>query len=135
MNYYLRNMLRYWKETLTIILQFVFRRTEGWSEITALELLDRLNSSNPPLVIDIRSDRDFDKGHVSIAKRIPIPELESNLEDLQSFKSKDIVTICPGGGLSLVAADILAEAGFKHARSLRGGMDEWYQSGYPTITS
>jgi rhodanese-related sulfurtransferase len=43
--------------------------------------------------------------------------------------------MCHGGGLSMVAADILAESGFKDVKSLRGGIDLWYQNGYPTLTS
>ncbi|GAI34494.1 unnamed protein product, partial [marine sediment metagenome] len=34
------------------------------------------------------------------ARSIQVLELESKLEDLQSFKEKEIVTMCPGGGLS-----------------------------------
>jgi len=62
-------------------------------------------------------------------------ELESSLEDLDSFKEKEIVTMCPGGGLSLAAVDILTEAGFKDAKSLKGGTDAWNRKGYPTTTS
>jgi len=66
---------------------------------------------------------------------IPIMELKSNLEDLDSFKEKEIVTICPGGGLSLVAVEILTEAGFKDVKSLKGGLDLWREKGYPTTTA
>ena len=62
-------------------------------------------------------------------------ELESKLNDLQSYKEKEIVTMCPGGGLSLVAVDILTEAGFKDVKSLKGGTDLWHKKGYPTIKS
>jgi 3-mercaptopyruvate sulfurtransferase SseA len=40
--------------------------------------------------------------------------------------------MCPGGGLSLVAVEILEKAGFKDVKSLKGGTDLWHQSGYPT---
>ena len=62
-------------------------------------------------------------------------ELESKLNDLQSYKEKEIVTMCPEGGLSLVAGDILTEAGFKDVKSLKGGTDLWHKKGYPTIKS
>ena len=62
-------------------------------------------------------------------------ELESKLNDLQSYKEKEIVNMCPGGGLSLVAVDILTEAGFKDVKSLKGGTDLWHKKGYPTIKS
>jgi rhodanese-related sulfurtransferase len=66
-------------------------------------------------------------------------ELSSNLKDLQSYiydyKENEIVAICPGGGLSLVAVDILVDAEFKDVKSLKGGLDLWCQKGYPITTS
>ena len=131
MGYYVRGIIRNLKPVIKIILG----RSE-WPEITVDDLLDRINSSQPPLVLDIRSAQEFNgaDGHIPNARSISITKLASNLEGLQSFKDKEIVTCCPGGGLSLVAVDILVKAGFKDAKSLRGGMDLWFQNAYPTIT-
>lgn len=89
-------------------------------------------------MIDIRSAEDFygtgysTYGHIPNARSIDILQLESSIEDLQPFKDKEIVTMCPGGGLSLAAVEILEKAGFKDVKSLKGGTDLWHQSGYPT---
>ena len=122
------------EKTLKIL--FFYKRSE-WSEITVDDLFDRVNSCQPPLLIDVRSAEEFygGYGHIPNARLIPILELESNLEDLDSFKEKEIVTMCPGGGMSLVAVDILTEAGFKDVKSLKGGTDLWHKSGYPTTMS
>ena len=135
--YYLKPMVRYWKKTLKLFLHFSGVRKSEWSEITVDDLFDRVNSDQPPLLIDVRSPADFNGGygHIRNARSIQLLELESNLEDLDSFKEKEIVTMCPGGGMSLVAVDILAEAGFTAVKSLTGGTDLWHQSGYPTTTS
>ena len=113
-----------------------------WPEITVDKLYDRVNSNQPPLLIDIRSPSEYDGtdeaisyGHIPNALSISILELESILEDLQSCKEKEIVTMCPGGGLSLVAVDILTKAGFKDAKSLKGGTDLWHKKGYITTTT
>lgn len=132
--FYLNAMRRFWKKTLKIL--FFYKRSE-WSEITVDDLFERVNSNRPPLLIDVRSAEEFNGGygHIPNARLIPILELESNLEDLDSFKEKEIVTMCPGGGMSLVAVDILTEAGFKDVKSLKGGTDLWHKSGYPTTKS
>jgi len=84
----------------------------------------------------IYGEKHHSDGHVPNARSIPVRELEANLEDLDSYKEKEIVTICPGGGMSLIAVDVLVEAGFKNAKSLKGGMDLWSEKGYPVyITS
>ena len=139
MAYYLKAMVRYWRSTLKMILQSAWPERFGydWSEITVDELFDRVNSDVPPLIIDVRSPQEFNGGHGHIpnSRSIPVMEIKSNLEDLDSFKEKEIVTICPGGGLSLVAVEILTEAGFKDVKSLKGGLDLWREKGYPTTTA
>jgi len=134
--YVLTIFKKYWKT----LFKWLFR-ISGIPEITADELFDRINSGRPPLLIDIRSAEDYygtgysKYGHIPNARSIDILELEASLEDLQPFKEKEIVTMCAGGGLSLAAVEILTEAGFKDAKSLKGGTGRWHKKGYPTTTS
>ncbi len=130
---------------------FLYRiRKRTWflpdlDEITVDELFDKINSNRPPLIIDLRGEKEFNGpgqnsymtifGHIPNAKRMGIMELSSNLENLSSFKEKEIVTICPGGGMSLVAVEIMVEAGFTDVKSLTGGMVEWHKKGYPLTTT
>ncbi len=136
----LRDILHIFRRFWKILLKWIFR-IHNYPEINIDELFNRINSDQPPLLIDIRDTADFNGvgyskyGHIPDARSIPILELESSLEDLDSFKEKEIVTMCPGGGLSLAAVDILNEAGFKDAKSLKGGTDAWHRKGYPTTTS
>jgi rhodanese-related sulfurtransferase len=126
-------MIKYWRTTINLLLH----RSVDWSEITVDDLFKRFNSNKPPLILDIRSTEEFNgaTGHIPNSKSIPILELSSNFEDLQSFKDKEIITICPGGGLFLVAVDILEEVGFTDAKSLQGGLDLWIEKGYPITTT
>jgi rhodanese-related sulfurtransferase len=127
---------RHWK----ILAKWVLR-IHDYPEITVDELYERFNSDDPPVLIDIREEGDYNGigyskyGHIPNALSIPILELEEKVEELEEFKDNEIVTMCPGGGLSLAAVDILREAGFKDAKSLKGGTDAWNKKGYPTITS
>ncbi|MFX0086525.1 MAG: sulfurtransferase TusA family protein [Candidatus Hodarchaeota archaeon] len=131
MGYYFKNTLRYWRKSFRMM--FFYEKTE-WSEITVDELNERFASNNPPLVLDIRTVKEYTDGHIPTARHIYVTDIKSNLENLQSFKEKEIVTVCPGGGLSLVAVDILVDAGFKDVKSLKDGMDLWTEKGYPITT-
>ena len=141
-NYYRRVMpkifAKYRNTSIKMLLQYFvpFFKTK-WSEITVDDLLDRVNSDKPPLLIDIRSPEEFNGGygHIPNARSIDLLELESRFEELQPFKDKEIVTMCPGGGLSLAAVEILTEAGFTDVKSLKGGMNLWHKKGYPTTMS
>ena len=133
MPYYLRSMIRYWKRTWNVIRHYAGKRESEWSEITVDELYERINSPKPPLLLDIRSKGDYNGkyGHIPGAISIPLLTLESRLDEIVEYKDDMIVTMCPGGGLSLVAYELLKEVGFKNVKSLTGGTDEWRDKGYP----
>lgn len=124
------------------------------SEISAEDLHDRLNSKRPPLVIDTRSKEEFNSGfgHIPNSKWLPlmdlvggfastekfkakVKKLEAEFKEIESYKDGEVVTVCPGGGFSLVAAEIMAENGFKDVKSLDGGADGWFKKGFPTQTT
>ncbi|UCG00813.1 MAG: sulfurtransferase TusA family protein [Candidatus Heimdallarchaeota archaeon] len=133
--YYFKNTFRYWRKTFKMLFRY---ESSEWSEITVDELYKRFNTNQPtliPLILDIRTIREYTDAHVPTARQIYVTEIKANLESLQTFKEKEIVTICPGGGLSLVAVDILVDAGFKDVKSLKDGMDLWVKKGYPTTTN
>lgn len=121
------------------------------TEISAEELRERMLSEQPPLLIDVRAASEFNSGfgHLPGAQHVPLMELVGNFGSAEKFKSAikdlevqfdgfqpfmehEVVTICPGGGFSLVAAEIMAEAGFKDVKSLSGGADGWFKKDYPT---
>jgi len=133
MAYYLRSMIKYWNRTWKMMLHFVGEQESIWSEISVDELYQRIKSDNPPLLIDIRSTSEFNGGYGYLPNAISIPmlKLESKLDELEEFKKREIITMCPGGGMSLIAYEILTEAGFKNVKSLTGGTDLWHKKGYP----
>ena len=112
----------------------------GIPEIKVHELNDLIKSNQSPLMIDLRDKNDYyvtkkaikKYGHIPNSKLIPGLRFPENVKYLAAFKEKEIVTICPGGGMSLVGAEILIKAGFKHVKSLRGGLNKWHRKGYPT---
>ncbi len=112
----------------------------GIPEIKVDELNNLINSDQSPLILDTRDAIEFYGrggmgeicGHIPNAKLLPIFQFTPNLVHLSSFKNKAIVTICPGGGTSLIACEIMLNAGFTNVKSLRGGMNKWNKKRYPT---
>ncbi|MCE7748408.1 MAG: hypothetical protein GPJ51_08415 [Candidatus Heimdallarchaeota archaeon] len=115
----------------------------GIQEIKVVQLYELIESENAPLIIDLRDNAEFygvaeygkNYGHIPDAKLLPLFQLAANLKHLSSFQDNLIITICPGGGASLIAAEIMIKAGFTDVKSLRGGMNKWYRKGYPTTTA
>jgi adenylyltransferase/sulfurtransferase len=50
---------------------------------------------------------------------------------LKDYKDEEIVVICHSGSRSMMAAQLLAQAGFKDLRNLQGGMMLWNRKGFP----
>ncbi len=71
---------RYWKTLVKWLLHI-----SGLPEITVDELFERVNSDQPPLLIDIRDAADFNGtgyskyGHIPNARSIDILALESSI--------------------------------------------------------
>jgi sulfur dioxygenase len=53
---------------------------------------------------------------------IPVAELASRVSEIESFKQKQVVTICRAGVRSTSAAAILTGLGFRDVKNMRGGM-------------
>ena len=103
-------------------------------EIKAEELLRKIQSNQAPLLIDIRDESELKKfGYIEDAQMFPYFNFPSQLYKIPEDKEIEIVTICPGGGASLVIAEILISEGYSNVRSLKGGMKNWYKKKYPLI--
>ena len=104
------------------------------SDISAEELYKRLNSEDAPTVlVDVRTPQEYNGlgSHIQNTKLIPLGDLMNNMAQLAEYKVNEIVTICHSGSRSMMAARLLAQAGFKDIRNLTGGMMMWQRKGYP----
>jgi len=62
------------------------------------------------LVIDVRSEAEFDGGHAPGSVNIPLDQLQENISRLN--KNKPIITCCASGVRSATARRILLNSGF-----------------------
>jgi len=102
------------------------------SDIRFEELYERLDTEDePPLLVDVRTPQEYYGGHIKNTRLLPLGDLLSNTDVINEFIDKEIVVICHSGSRSMMAAQILARAGFKDIRNLTGGMMLWHRKGYP----
>ena len=104
------------------------------SNISADELYERLESDDAPaILVDVRTPQEYNGvgSHIKAAKLMPLGELMNNFDVLKDYKDEEIVTICHSGSRSMMAAQLLVQAGFKDVRNLTGGMMMWHRKGYP----
>lgn len=96
--------------------------------ITLQELKQLIASAiKPPIIIDVRSQQEYDEMHIAEAMNIELSKLETTIHLFS--KSDVIVTACgKGGGRSTDAAKTLIALGFKNTKWLCGGTLGWYNN-------
>jgi sulfur dioxygenase len=102
-------------------------------QLSAVELRDRLASSSPPMLVDVREEDEYrgELGHIAGARLIPLKTLPERTSELEHAKGFDIVAICRVGVRSATAAAILTGLGFEKVCNLKGGMLEWNDAQLP----
>jgi len=92
----------------------------GRKIITAQELIaDRMKYT----VIDVRSNKDFAKGHIEGAVNIPLGDLKDKVRELP--KGESIVVHCNKGVTGNAAQNMLINLGFTKVYNLSGGYKEF----------
>lgn len=82
-------------------------------------------------VLDVRTDAEWNAGHITNAMHIHAGLVQSNLEKLP--KDKHISIVCGSGFRASIVASLLMRAGFENVSNVFGGMTAWKEEGFPTV--
>jgi phage shock protein E len=102
------------------------------AQITPAELAERIRTQAAPVILDVRSSREYAAGHVPGAINIPYNQLAGRLGELGIDKSDELVVYCLSGKRAAVAEQVLAQAGYTSVCGLEGQLRAWQGGGYPT---
>ncbi len=84
------------------------------------------------LVVDVRSRREWARGHIQGAIHIPLAELPHRLEELPADGT--LIAQCASGARSAIAASLLLMAGASSVENLAGGIQAWTNAGLTLTT-
>jgi glyoxylase-like metal-dependent hydrolase (beta-lactamase superfamily II)/rhodanese-related sulfurtransferase len=101
-------------------------KTERLSAPFAAELLA---SAQPPLVIDVRSQREREQKSITGSMSVPLNHLAEKTDSLP--KDRDILVYCAGGYRSSIGASLLQRAGFEKVSEIAGGIAAWEAARLP----
>jgi adenylyltransferase/sulfurtransferase len=99
-------------------------------EITPVELKQKLDAGETPLILDVREPNEYQINRIEGSTLIPLGELPRRYQELP--KDREIVAQCKSGARSAKAMDFLKSVGFPHVKNLRGGILEWIDKVDPT---
>lgn len=92
--------------------------------ITQEEAKKIMDSDAEVVILDVRSQSEYDEGHIEGAVLIPHDEIESRAEAELTDKEQTILVYCRSGNRSKVASQALAELGYTDVREF-GGINTW----------
>lgn len=95
-------------------------------------LVKRMKSSNPPYVVDVRNDGEWNEASVAGTVHMPLMEILEHLDKLP--KDKDLVIMCASGNRSSTATSLLAQKGVTRVTDLAGGIEAWMSEKLPVKT-
>lgn len=91
--------------------------------ITAAALAEQLDGPAPPLVVDVRTEREWSAERIEGSVNVPLAHLLERLGEVP--RDRPLVVHCGSGYRSSIAASLLRRAGYERVSDLVGGIAAW----------
>ena len=92
--------------------------------ITAEEAKRIMDTEECYIILDVRTQEEYDQGHIPGAILIPDTEIKAKAEDVLTDKDQLILVYCRSGRRSKIAAEALVELGYTNIKEF-GGIIDW----------
>jgi|SRR5579875_1964308 hydroxyacylglutathione hydrolase len=96
------------------------------------ELAKQLQNGIVPTVLDVRTDSEWNAGHIDGAIHIHGGQLQDRFAEVP--RDKPVTIICGTGYRASIAASFLKREGYEGITNVVGGMTAWKAAGLPTTT-
>lgn len=104
-----------------------------YEEIKVSDFEKKLNSSQDYILVDVRTPKEYEKGHIANAVNISYfgSEFKTSIEKLP--KDKLIFMYCQTQHRSPLASKYMKKKGFTHIIDLSGGFMKWENNKMPIV--
>ena len=99
-------------------------REAVYMNITAEEAKQIMDSQEGYLILDVRTQEEFNQGHIPGAILIPDTEIEGKAEEILTDKDQLILVYCRSGRRSKLASEALVKLGYTNIREF-GSIIQW----------
>lgn len=86
-------------------------------------LRELLATPQVPVIVDVRTAREFRDGHIAGALHVPLGDLHAHARQIPPDRT--VAVICEAGYRSSLASSVLARAGVQGIVNVTGGMSAW----------
>jgi len=116
---------------LAVLAYEASRARSGGQSVGPMDAVRLVNQG--AVLLDVRSQAEFDSGHILDAKHVPQDQLSSSIETLKKYKDKVVIACCESGMRSGAAARLLQAQGFTKVVNLKGGLQAWRAENLPVV--
>jgi rhodanese-related sulfurtransferase len=118
---------------LAVLAYEASRLRSGGQSVGPTDAVRLLNQG--ALLLDLRTQAEFDAGHILDARHVPQDQLASSVETLKKYKDKVVIACCESGLRSGAGARVLQAQGFTKVVNLKGGLQAWRAENLPLVKS
>jgi rhodanese-related sulfurtransferase len=93
------------------------------------ELLKRMKSKHPPVIIDVRTVFEFRKGHIPGAIHAQTWKILLRLANIPADRNAELVVTCELGPRARIVKGLLGMFGYSNVTLLEGHMSAWRLAG------
>ena len=101
-------------------------------ETNVPDVKKRMDAGEKLLLVDVREDNEWSKGHVPGAVHMGRGVIERDIETRVPNSAAKIILYCGGGFRSALAAENLQKMGYTNVESMDGGWKGWLEAGLPS---
>ena len=117
------------KQTYALLLALVLLLTAcaqaaSYEQITQEEAKQIMDTTNGYILLDTRTQEEYDQSHIPGALLIPHTEIAQRAADELPDKDQVILVYCRSGNRSKQASEVLAELGYTNVKEF-GGIHTW----------
>ena len=95
-----------------------------YEQITPVEAKKIMDTEKNYIVLDVRTEEEYNEGHIEGAILIPDYEINAKAESVLKDKNQLLLVYCRSGRRSKLAAESLAALGYTNIKEF-GGIIDW----------
>ena len=99
-------------------------REAVYMNITAEEAKEIMDTEEGYIILDVRTQEEYDESHIPGAIVISHDEIAEKAEEMLTDKDQLILVYCRSGRRSKLAAEVLVELGYTNIKEF-GGIIDW----------
>lgn len=113
---------------LILLMSFDALSAELWSVAQLQKAISK--SDHKPVLLDVRTQSEYNDGHIQDAINIPHDQLLKEPQLVSAYKDSQVVVFCRSGVRAGKVIEMLEGLGFKEIIDIDGDMLAWNEAGH-----